>query len=272
MSISFMGAIWVVKLTNVQVAALPAIGVGALLVGGLFGLAAARLLGLKGKQAEAMYCCGSFTNIGCIGSLICYVFLVEAGFALVAFNKLFEEVVYYDIGFPIAKYYSGETDDEENLGGRLKKVITDPFVMVALSALSIGAALSLPGIPRPVFFETVNAVFIPTGTIVLLTSIGLGKRCSSIGGFIKECLLDSGIKFLIIPILAGSAAYLLGFGEIDGRLPLKVVLIVTSMPVAFNALVAASIYDLDLANSFWLATTCALVLVLPWLYFLVTRV
>ena len=177
-----------------------------------------------------------------------------------------------NIGFPIAKYYSGETDDEENLGGRLKKVITDPFVMVALSALSIGAALSLPGIPRPVFFETVNAVFIPTGTIVLLTSIGLGMRFSSIGGFIKECLLDSGIKFLIIPILAGSAAYLLGFGEIDGRLPLKVVLIVTSMPVAFNALVAASIYDLDLANSFWLATTCALVLVLPWLYFLVTRV
>jgi predicted permease len=42
--------------------------------------------------------------------------------------------------------------------------------------------------------------------------------------------------------------------------------------VAFNALVAASIYDLDLdmANSCWLVTTLALIAVLPWLYFLLS--
>ena len=53
-------------------------------------------------------------------------------------------------------------------------------------------------------------------------------------------------------------------------LPFKVILVLSSMPVAFNALVATSIYDLDLdmANSCWLISTGALVVVMPWLYFL----
>jgi len=78
------------------------------------------------------------------------------------------------------------------------------------------------------------------------------------------------IKFIILPIAAGSASYMLGFHEIQDGLPMKIVLIGASMPVAFNALVAASIYDLDLelANSCWLITTGSMLLVLPWLYFL----
>jgi predicted permease len=78
------------------------------------------------------------------------------------------------------------------------------------------------------------------------------------------------IKFLILPLVAGSAAYLLGFHEMQGGLPMKIVLIASSMPVAFNAVVVTSIYDLDLelANACWLITTVSLLLVLPWLYFL----
>jgi len=43
------------------------------------------------------------------------------------------------------------------------------------------------------------------------------------------------------------------------------VLILSSMPVAFNALIPPSIYDLDLdlANSCWFVTTALLVFVLP---------
>jgi len=46
------------------------------------------------------------------------------------------------------------------------------------------------------------------------------------------------------------------------------------MPVAFTALVAASIYDLDLdlANSCWLITTGSLVVVLPWISYLLTLI
>jgi predicted permease len=46
------------------------------------------------------------------------------------------------------------------------------------------------------------------------------------------------------------------------------------MPVAFNSVVASSLYelDLDLANSCWLMTTGAMVIVLPCLYFLLEHI
>jgi predicted permease len=65
-------------------------------------------------------------------------------------------------------------------------------------------------------------------------------------------------------------AYLIGYGAIDNGLPLKVVMILSAMPVAFNALIPPSIFDLDLdlANSCWFFTTSLLIIVLPVLLFL----
>jgi hypothetical protein len=75
-----------------------------------------------------------------------------------------------------------------------------------------------------------------------------------------------------VPIFGCTLAYLFNLHLIGDGLVFKVVLILTSMPVAFTALVAASIYDLDLdmANSCWLVSTLALIVVLPWLYFLLS--
>jgi len=69
----------------------------------------------------------------------------------------------------------------------------------------------------------------------------------------------------MVPVAASTVAWSLGFGAIDGGLPLKVVMILSSMPVAFNALIPPSIYDLDLdlANSCWFVTTALLAIVLP---------
>jgi len=78
------------------------------------------------------------------------------------------------------------------------------------------------------------------------------------------------IKFICVPVLATTLAYLIGFGKIDNGLPLKVVMILSCMPVAFNALIPPSIYDLDLdlANSCWFFTTAMLIFVLPALLFI----
>jgi len=132
--------------------------------------------------------------------------------------------------------------------------------------------LNLSGLQRPVFFEIMNGFFVPFGTFILLVSIGLGMRFSSVGEYLIEGLLVSLIKFVVVPVTAVTVAYFLGFGDINHGLPLKVVLIASSMPVAFGALVVASVYDLDLdlANSCWLITTAALVIVIPWLYFLLS--
>ena len=72
-------------------------------------------------------------------------------------------------------------------------------------------------------------------------------------------------NFVLVPVCAGALAYRIGFAHVDAGLPLKVVIVLSAMPVAFNALIPPSIYDLDLdlANSCWFVTTALLVLVLP---------
>ena len=273
MPISFVGAVWIVSLDDVRILFLPLIGAGALLLGGLAGLAAALLLKTNDRRKGTLFCCGSFTNIGSIGALVSFVFLGESGFALIALYKLFEEMIYYSIGFPVARFFSGGAR-ESTFGQRIQKVASDPFFLAATGAFLCGFILNRSGLQRPSLYETVNALFVPVGTFILLTSIGLGMRFSSAAGNLVEGLTVALIKFVIVPAAAVAAAYLAGLNAIDGGLPLKVVLIASSMPVAFTALVAASIYDLDLdlANACWLITTGALIAVLPCLSFLLARV
>jgi predicted permease len=267
--IAIVGAIWVVSLKNATLVALPIVGLFALLAGGGIALGVARLFKLSPQKTGSIYVCAAFTNIGAIGALVCFVFLGEKGFALVPIYKLFEELSYYAIGFPIAKYY-GSSTREERISGQLINLILDPFILVALSSIIIGGLLNLSGVNRPEFYKTIIAVFVPLLSILLLTSIGLALKFRRIHGYFKECVSLSMIKFIVIPILATSAAYLIGFGKIDDGLPLKVVMILSSMPVAFIALIPASIYDLDLdlANSCWFFTTALLIFVLPCLLFI----
>lgn len=274
MPISFIGALWIIKIDNIKIAALPFLGIFALLIGGLLGLTAARFLRLKQKDAGSMFTCGSFTNIGSIGALICYLFLGEEGFALVPIYKLFEQVVYYAVGFPIAKSFGDNIIKKENIISQVKIVFTDIFVVVALISIIIGTFLNLSGIERPVFYKTINAIFIPAGTVILLVSIGLAMKFGKVKNYIKESISVSIIKFILVPLIISTIAFFLGYRIIEGGLPLKVVIILSSMPVAFSALIPVSIYDLnlDLANSCWLVTTLSLIVILPLLFYIISLI
>lgn len=274
MPISFMGALWIIKIDNIKIVALPFLGIVALFIGGVLGLTAAEHFHLKRKDAGSMFTCGSFTNIGSIGALTCYLFLGEEGFALVPIYKLFEQVVYYAVGFPIAKSFSNNVVKKENIISQLKEVFTDIFVIVALISIAIGIFLNLSGIERPVFYKTINAIFIPAGTVILLVSIGLAMKFGKVKNYIKESIAISIIKFIFVPLIISTIAFFLGYRIIEGGLPLKVVIILSSMPVAFSALIPVSIYDLnlDLANSCWLVTTLSLIVILPLLFYIISLI
>ena len=269
--VSFIGALWITKMDNIKIIALPFLGVFALLLGGILGFVSAKLLKLNRKDTGSMFICGSFTNIGSIGGLLCYMFLGEKGFAFFPIYKLFEQVIYYAVGFPIAKNFSNEIVKKENILLQLKKVFTDIFVLVTLTSITIGTFLNISGIERPEFYKTINAVFIPGGTVTLLISIGLAIKFKKVKNYIKECIAISMIKFILMPIIISSIAILLGYGIFAGGLPLKVAIILSSMPVAFTAMVPVSIYDLnlDLANSCWLVTTMGLFIVVPLLSYII---
>lgn len=273
--VTIVAAIWIVNIRSTAIAALPFLGFGAIMLGGFLALGAAKILKLPARKTGALYGCGSFTNIGSIGALICYAFLGESGFALVPIYKVFEELTYYGIGFPIAKYFSTfDVNDTESGLGRIRRLARDPFIIIALSSIIVGVLLNLSRIPRPLFFQSLNAVFIPLGTGMLLVSIGLAMRFKSMRYYLKECLSVAAIKFMLVPLAVSMAALLAGLGDIDDKIPLKVVIILSSMPVAFNALIPPSLYDLDLdlASACWFFTTACLAVTLPVLIFILKAI
>jgi len=271
MPVSFVGAFWIIPFDDLRITLLPVIGSCVILLGGVLGIGTARLLKKRGAQKSTLFCCGSFSNLGSLGGLTSFLFLGERGFALLALYKIFEEVIYYSIGFPVARFYRLE-DENLRTGGRLLELLKDPFFIVATCSFITGLVLNLSGVPRPPAYKTLISIFVPVGVFLILVSIGLGMRFSRVRDHIPEGAAIALIKFIILPLVAGTAAYLLGLHKIQNGLPMKVVLIGASMPVAFMAVVAASINDLDLelANSCWLITTSSMVLVLPWLYFLIS--
>lgn len=115
---------------------------------------------------------------------------------------------------------------------------------------------------------------IPFGTLILLISIGLGMKFGKVRNYTNECLAISVIKFVLVPLIVSAAAFLLGYGEIEEGLPLKVLIILSSTPIVFTALIPPSIYDLDLdlANSCWLVTILSIALILPLSSFIISLI
>ncbi|MCF8138323.1 MAG: hypothetical protein K9K63_13535 [Desulfotignum sp.] len=269
--VAILGATWVADIQNIQMAALPFLGATALITGSILAFFSARMLRLNSLQTGSYVVCGGFTNIGSLGALFCFIFLGEKGFALVPFYKLFEESLYYAVGFPIAKSFSRDATQTPTFIKRLTTAVTDPFVLVAVSSIAAGLVLNLSGIPRPAFYGPVNSVFIPLAAFLLLVSIGMAMRFSSVHTYLKPGLIIAAIKFVIIPCVIAGTGYALGLGQIEDGLPLKVVLILSAMPVGFIAMVPPTLYhlDVDLANVCWLITNAGLLLVIPALFFLI---
>ena len=269
--ITVVGAIWVIELKDPRIVTLPFLGMGAIFLGGLLALLFSKLLQLDRKQTGSLFTCGSFTNLGTLGGLVCYIFLGEIGFGLVSIYRLFEDFIYYTVGFPIAKVFGSTPGEREGRLNRLKKLATDEFILVSLCSLGLGSLFNLSGMKRPELYQTVNSIFIPLGALLLIISIGLAMKITKVRDYLKECIAVSAIKFLIVPAVMTSLALLLGYREMAGGQLIKVVILLSSMPVAFNALIPPSLYDLDvdLANSCWLFTTSLFIIILPVLYFII---
>jgi len=271
--LAIVGATWVAKLENVELIILPILCLTALGLGGVLAYTLSRVFRMDNRQTGAYIGCGTFTNIGALGSLFCYMFLGEPGFALVPIYKIFEEFTYFAYIFPLVKSFSISNKREKtSLWKRLRMVFSDIFVTMTLSSLAIGLLLNLTHVPRPPFYSSLNAILIPVIVFLLLFSIGLGMRFSSIMGSIRPALAISAVKFFCIPIIIATIGMAFGLHTIDNGVPFKVVLILSAMPVGFLSAVPPTLYDLDadLANSCWLVSNSLLIIEIPILLYIVS--
>lgn len=264
-----LGAFWGASFSDIRYAVLPVLGVLAIGIGGILGFAASRILKHDKRQAGAMFCSSSFTNLGSFGTLICFLFFGEGSYVLVSLYRLFEQISYFLVGFPIAKRM-GVDSEQKGKKGSLLRTFTDPYILVYLSCISIGVLLNVSGLPRPAFYPEMNNLLIPTASLLLTITVGFNMKFSAIKGYLRECVSISAVKFLIVPVIITSLAYLAGFGTIENGLALRVVFVLSAMPPAFSALIPPQLYhlDTDLANSTWLFNSGVFILVVPVLYFI----
>ena len=274
MPINYIGVYWAMDFSQKNLLLFPLLCVFQLILGGSIAILIAKSIHLKHMDAGAFFCCGFFCNLANVGGVICLITLGEEGYKLAAFYILFLQIAYYAIGFPTAKYYAMKIDGHEYGKNNLKSLFKDPFILVSLTSIIIGFTLNAFGLERPEFYRGIIKTLVPTSTTLLLISIGLAMKLNKVGNYLRHSLYIAGIKFMIVPAVMVSLGILMGYHRINDGLPLKVLLILSSAPVAFNSIIASSIYklNLDLANSCWVITTTGLGLVLPVVFLLISLV
>lgn len=272
LSITFIGSLWIFETESLtKVISLPFVGAASTVIGGFVAVIIAKFANYKNKDVGSIFACGFFSNTVILGGMICFFYLGEEGYALVPIFTFFMRFLYFGIGFPIAHMYGDSSIAGKEMIEKIKEVMIDPFFYVGTGSVLVGLALNLSTLQRPEIYASINEILIPMTTIILLFSVGLTFRFSRISKYIKECLMISFVKFLIVPVIILAISLLIGLQNINNGLPLKVAIIISSMPVAFNSVIAANIYNLniDMVNSCWLFTTFALLPVLPVILYIV---
>lgn len=265
-----IGAFWMAGLHGWKLATLPFLGLFSLAFGGVLALVAARSLRLDRTKTGTLFVQGSFTNLGSFGTLFCFVFLGEESLVFAVMFRLLEELMYYAVGFPVAKAYgeNGGGGKRNEPNGLFARLVRDPYITVSFAAIIVGGVLNVSGWERPVFYSTLNEWLVPLGTVLLLISIGFNLEVGRLSGYVKESSAIAAIKFIFVPICTVALGYTFGLAEVGGGVAMKAVLIMSAMPPAFLSLIPTQLYKLDkqLAGASFVMNNLLLVFILPLLY------
>lgn len=273
LSITYIGSLWIFKIESlIEIISMPFVGAISTITGGFFAVMIAKYYHYNRIDTGSMFSCGYFSNNVTLGGMICFFYLGEGGYALVPIYTFLMRFLYFGVGYPIAHMYGDNLVEQKKAKERIIEVVRDPFFYTGVGSVFIGFYLNLSPYKRPEIYSTINEILIPLMTFILLFSVGLNFKFSRVYKYIKECLYISIIKFITVPLTILVVVLLLGYQHISQGLPLKVAIILSTMPVAFNSVIAATIYNLnvDLVNSCWIFTTFGILFILPFLLFVLS--
>jgi hypothetical protein len=268
--VAIIYSFWTLTIQDSELFVLPLLGILTLLTGGASSLVQTKLFHIPASRAASLFVSGMFCNIGIFGGLIAFVLFGPLGFGIVQLFRVFEEIIYYAIGFPMSNMISKGTASQFRI--RLSLIAERPIIFIPISAIIIGFLLNALPVSAPAVYGSISDIVVPVMTAILGFGIGMSLKVAKTRDYHKEIILVLITKYVIIPMVIIPLAYLFGMANIMDGVPFKVIIIVSFMPTAFMALVPPVLYgfDLDLANSAWLVTTLALLIVFPILFLIVT--
>lgn len=266
--VALTSTFWGIGALDPRVFGLPFLGLLSVLVGMTGSMIAIRLLKIPPFRAGSVFTCGTFANILTMGGLVAYTLFREPGYALVQLFTMVMSPAYYLLGYPIAGNIGHGRKPVFRIGTTTLK--DNPFLIFPLAAIALGIGMRFTGIARPAFLAEVVRIIIPTVAAVLGLAIGISLRFTGFRSYLKEIAVVLAIRHLLLPAIMIPVGILFGFANMSDGLPFKILIVVSVMPVAFNALVPPAIYgfDLDLANSAWIVSTALLAVIVPALFLL----
>ena len=121
MPISIIAAIWELNFENSIIITLPLINIFSVFFGLVFSFAIASHLKLTKLEKGSFIACGSFSNAGAIGGLICYIFWGEEGFAMVPFYNFCMQGIFLALCVSIGKYYGNAKKSTKSINKQFIK-------------------------------------------------------------------------------------------------------------------------------------------------------
>ncbi len=264
--LAYIATFWTMNVAEVPLLSFPLLGLTSVFISGGVSLLIIRALRMPAYKGASVFTAGMFTNVLTIGGLVGYGFFGEYGFLLAQLFTMFVAASYYLFGYPVSYNIAREITPVLRVNTRLFR--ENPFLFFPIGAMAIGLMLNATGLARPLFMESVVAVVVPLVAVLLGMAIGFSLRFSRIAAYRREIGIVIVIKFLLLPALMIPLGLLAGLPAVGDGTPFRMLIVLSMMPVAFNALVPPAIFgfDLDLANSAWIVTTAGLVVIVPVLY------
>ena len=261
-----LNSFWKVPLDYPGFAVYPWLGLLYFAAGGAAAIAAARLFRIPPGRAASVFTCSMFANIGAFASLAAFVLYGTEGFLIVQLMAFFEVFMYYVIGFPLSRAVArGDLRQFKLSWGLIKE---NSISLLPIAAILVGLGLNAAGAPRPEWLELISGFLVLSFGGVLGLSIGLTLQPGRIAVYGRELGLIAAVKFAVIPAVVIAAGAAARAGGLIDPIGFKVVVFFAFLPSAFTSLIPPSLYgfDLDLANSGWLVTTLAMLVVFPILF------
>lgn len=253
-------SIWGLPL-SLDVIGLPISGLLLALLGLALGRAFVPVLALTGKSRASFIISSSLANHGfTMGAFICYLLMGEKGLGLSFIFLTYFMIYVFTVIFPYAQMVS--TSQRYSLSF-LKEFFLN-LQNMPLVAVIVGLTLHGAGIQRPQVFFPIDFFMIVSIAIYYFT-LGINFKASDIGSSIRESLVISLIKFLLVPAVT---FIVLTVVNLDRNIE-AIILIQSFMPAAIYSVVAPVLFDLDTrlaSNIFVLNSIIFLVLVLPLLF------
>lgn len=146
---------------------------------------------------------------------------------------MFEEIIYYAIGFPLSQEIGTGALRDVRFNRRL---LTDrPLILVPIGAILARTTINLIGLPVPDASAAASAAIVPVMTALLGLAIGVTLRISRISAYRRQVTMVLSIKYLMVPLVIIPLAHVLGLGEVMSGVPFDMVVVVSFMPTAFIA-------------------------------------